>query len=471
MLRNTFTILILLLICPIANAQDIKDFQSNFKFYKLTEYRDGMRFMVEPDGYHINHNFKTYHKKGNGTEIDLNKIKGQIFEFKRYETREMKCSKGKCPILFFIFEQNGNEFEYNTFKSKEELEKQTGDLKYNVEEFIFYDDVLIAEKILKGKEFYLTKSLGYNLRGVGKLYKITDINAKSSNFPIEIEYTDVVSGSKHKQDFRLSGTNERNVCKSYSDGCSFSQYFMTKEQYEQKKKKEKDLMVVFRSFKLKSQPEISASEIMDIKDGDTIKYLGYSNDYYIIEKDGKKGYVHEYDALFSLNDNIKREKDSIIKIEREIKSNKLENKILNDCNYAKNEVDEFDGFTKVFTDVYNLMNKSLSIGEFSVELRKIDDSRYIWFHSSQDLGCASSYENNKSYVKIKLENDDILTFYHIGDVDCRDFSLVARLSQSDISRLKQSSIKTLRLSGTDYQHDIDSIKWSTFFFDKLDCIK
>jgi len=471
MLKSTFTILILLLICQIANAQNIRDIQSNFEFYELTEFTDGMKFMVEPDGYHINHNFKTYHKKGRGTEIDLNKIKGQIFEFKRYETREMKCSKGECPILFLIFEQDGNEFEYNTYKSKEELEKQSGDLKQNVEEFIFYEDVLIAEQVLKNKEFYLTKSLGYNFRGTDKLYKITDINAKSSDFPIEIEYTDVASGSKYKQEFRLSGTNERHVCKSYANGCSFSEYFMNKEQYEQKKKREKDLIVAYRSFKLKSKPENFASEIMDIKDGDTLKYLGYSNDYYIVEKDGKKGYVEKYSASFYLKDEMKRERDSIIKMEREIKSEKLEDKILNDCNYYKNEVDEFNGQTKIFTDVYNLMNKSLSIGEFSVELRKVDNSRYIWFHSSQDLGCASSYENNKSYVKIKLENDDILTFYHIGDVDCGDFSLFARLSQSDIARLKKSPIKTVRLSGTDYYHDIDSIEWNTFFADKLECIK
>ena len=117
------------------------------------------------------------------------------------------------------------------------------------------------------------------------------------------------------------------------------------------------------------------------------------------------------------------------------------------------------------------MNKSLSIGEFSVELRKIDNSRYIRFHSNENLGCASPYESKKSYVKVKLENNDILTFYHIGDINCGDFSLFATFSQSDLSRLKKSPIKTVRISGTDYYHDIDSLEWDKFFMDKLECIK
>jgi hypothetical protein len=71
---------------------------------------------------------------------------------------------------------------------------------------------------------------------------------------------------------------------------------------------------------------------------------------------------------------------------------------------------------------------------------------------------------------MKLENNDILTFYHIGGIDCGKFSLLVRFSQSDIDRLNKSIIKTVRLNGTDYYHDIALIKWRTFFNDKLKCI-
>ncbi|MFL0093635.1 hypothetical protein R5N98_02875 [Tenacibaculum maritimum] len=164
--------------------------------------------------------------------------------------------------------------------------------------------------------------------------------------------------------------------------------------------------------------------------------------------------------------------DSINRLQK-IESEKLKQKsIINKCHYYKNQKDEFTGDYKKYTETYNLDDFSTSIyGEVRIELRKLNNSKFVWFHLNQDLGCAVSYKNKRSFVKIKLKNNQIVSFYHFGDTDCGDFSIVANLTNSDISKLKKSPIKSIRFNGTEYYHDIKTVIWDTFFIDKLDCIK
>ncbi|MFD1017429.1 hypothetical protein [Winogradskyella rapida] len=107
----------------------------------------------------------------------------------------------------------------------------------------------------------------------------------------------------------------------------------------------------------------------------------------------------------------------------------------------------------------------------SVKLKKYGNKNYIYFSLNADLGCASSYKNSQSYVKIYLDNDDIITFYHYGDIDCADFTLKGILTSDDISRLKKSTIQSIRLQGTDYREDLETIDYKEFFLDKLKCIQ
>lgn len=141
------------------------------------------------------------------------------------------------------------------------------------------------------------------------------------------------------------------------------------------------------------------------------------------------------------------------------------------CHYYKNEIDEFNGTKKIITEIYGL--DDYNTGEYrqiGVGLQKVGNEKFIRFYSRKDLGCASSYKNDRSFVKVKLENNQIVSFYHFGDTDCGDFSIIARLTQSDILKLKKSPIKSIRLSGTKYYHDIKKVEWKTFFIDKLNCI-
>jgi hypothetical protein len=89
--------------------------------------------------------------------------------------------------------------------------------------------------------------------------------------------------------------------------------------------------------------------------------------------------------------------------------------------------------------------------------------------STIDLGCTSPYRNNRSLVKVMLENDDVLTFYHSGQLDCGSFELWGNLSNAEIVRLKKSPIKAIRMEGTDLFHTVTEFDWPTLFIDQLKC--
>ncbi|CAM1370589.1 conserved exported hypothetical protein [Tenacibaculum litopenaei] len=238
----------------------------------------------------------------------------------------------------------------------------------------------------------------------------------------------------------------------------------------------------------------SEKAVKFIKKNDTIKFYGmhrfdkYGNG--LIVYDYHKTFINDSLYYFNLLSRItmeyikdanliqeytKKEKsrlDSISRIEKMEAEALRKKSIINECHYYKNERDEFTGVYNKYTDTYNLDDFSTSAyGEVRIELRKIDNSKFIWFHLNQDLGCAVSYRNRRSFVKVKLKNNQIVSFYHFGDTDCGDFSIVAKLTNSDISKLKKSPIKSIRFSGTKYYHDVKMVTWDTFFIDKLDCIK
>ncbi|WP_345027143.1 hypothetical protein, partial [Flavivirga jejuensis] len=137
----------------------------------------------------------------------------------------------------------------------------------------------------------------------------------------------------------------------------------------------------------------------------------------------------------------------------------------NTCSYLINQYDEFRKERSIRTDPYNV-HKDLTI-----ELHRQGRSTSIFFNLSENLGCASYLSNNRSHVKVKLENNQIITFYHSWNVDCRDFSFKGKLSSSQMARLKKSPIKSIRLRGTKSFREITDIDYKTFFIDKLKCIE
>lgn len=229
---------------------------------------------------------------------------------------------------------------------------------------------------------------------------------------------------------------------------------------------------------IKKKPSIFAETVYRTKLYREVIVLDYDDNFYKVCLDTLSGYVSKFEISTKRLNNSKiaskvlKEFKRIREVENEerLRKSKLE-KYFNECSYTTNEKDEFTGIIRKITSYYNIDEFEIFNTDLKIRLRRYGSSKYVEIKSSQDLGCTSPYSTNKSSVKFKLENGDIVTFYHKGDIDCGNFNLLGLLTGSDISRLKKSPIKTVRLSGTEYYHDVTNLFFKNFFIKKLDCVK
>ena len=184
----------------------------------------------------------------------------------------------------------------------------------------------------------------------------------------------------------------------------------------------------------------------------------------IIEKERK-----ELEALRNRTAIAKEANTSISysKEEENKKATLLERiKYRDSCHYQINEYDRFYNITTIRTEPYTL-NKNLT-----VELYKQGRKTNVFFNLSEDLGCATYLPNQRSSVKITLENNRIVNFYHSWDIECGElFLFKARLSSININILKKSPIKSIVIHGTQGYKEINFIEYKEFFIDKLKCIE
>jgi hypothetical protein len=159
--------------------------------------------------------------------------------------------------------------------------------------------------------------------------------------------------------------------------------------------------------------------------------------------------------------------DSIAKISEKDKNTPetLERiEVRSTCHYVMNEFDPFYNIKTIRTEPYSI-SKNLT-----VELYRQGNSTNIFFNLLEDLGCASYLPSNRSYVKVYLENNDVITFYHSWNMDCGEFRFKGKLSGSETARLKKAPIKSIKLQGTKSFLEITNIDYKEFFLDKLTCI-
>ena len=184
----------------------------------------------------------------------------------------------------------------------------------------------------------------------------------------------------------------------------------------------------------------------------------------IIEKERK-----ELEALRNRTAIAKEANTSISysKEEENKKATLLERiKYRDSCHYQINEYDRFYNITTIRTEPYTL-NKNLT-----EELYKQGRKTNVIFNLSEDLGCATYLPNQRSSVKITLENNRIVNFYHSWDIECGElFLFKARLSSININILKKSPIKSIVIHGTQGYKEINFIEYKEFFIDKLKCIE
>ena len=152
-----------------------------------------------------------------------------------------------------------------------------------------------------------------------------------------------------------------------------------------------------------------------------------------------------------------------------------------DCEYTKNEIDDFSGDKTIIT-------KRQKIGKTSIG-SKVEGT--LMFAGGQagariivnaDLGCTVSGD---SKVQIKLTNGEALTFYNVSDTECEDYAAILFIFQdgdlmqdSDperieevIAMLKEFPVDKLRVHGSDYYADVElSEEGKDFFRSHLSCI-
>lgn len=174
---------------------------------------------------------------------------------------------------------------------------------------------------------------------------------------------------------------------------------------------------------------------------------------------------------------LKRERfirDSIVK---SLTNNKLDNDSIgksveaisiefrNTCHYAINEFDPFYNVKTIRTDAYTVADN------LTVELYKQGRKTNIFLNAKENLGCVSYFSHNRSSIRVTLENNQVVSFYHSWDMECGEFLFKGNLSNSQISTLKYSPIKSIRLKGTKGSVEISNIEYREFFMDKLRCIE
>jgi hypothetical protein len=140
-------------------------------------------------------------------------------------------------------------------------------------------------------------------------------------------------------------------------------------------------------------------------------------------------------------------------------------KFRDSCHYQINEYDRFYNITTIRTEPYSLGNN------LTVELYRQNRKINVFFNYTGNLGCASYLPNQRSSVKVTLENNQTTVFYHSWDIECGEFLFKARLSNAQISALKKSPIKSILLRGTKDSKAISFIEYKEFFIDKLKCIE
>ena len=110
-------------------------------------------------------------------------------------------------------------------------------------------------------------------------------------------------------------------------------------------------------------------------------------------------------------------------------------------------------------------------GDVSISIHRYGKNKYLQFYTDNSIGCVTSSKYDRSKAYVKLENGEILTFFHSGKTDCGNPSLFCKLTESEILKFKKSKIKYIKLIGTQYITESYVTRNEDFLINYLDCLK
>ncbi len=114
----------------------------------------------------------------------------------------------------------------------------------------------------------------------------------------------------------------------------------------------------------------------------------------------------------------------------------------------KNEVDDFTGDVKKFTNYYNIA--TTSVGKIKASAVRVNDFYYLKLKSTSDIGCAGARDN---YAIIKFTDGTTLKLEKdLAEIDCADSS-ASLFSISPNSDLVNKKIDKIRFRQSKYYTD------------------
>jgi len=114
----------------------------------------------------------------------------------------------------------------------------------------------------------------------------------------------------------------------------------------------------------------------------------------------------------------------------------------------KNEVDDFTGDVKKFTNYYTIA--TTSVGQIKASAVRIKDFYYLKLKSTSDLGCAGARDN---YAIIKFTDGTTLKLdKDLSDIECADSS-PSLFSISPNGDLANKKIEKIRFRQSNYYTD------------------
>ena len=187
--------------------QDTTAFMKNFPTILPQDWKDGMKFIVAPSDFDSKLELYKYGKSENGSyndRISQKDFEWKIFKFLRFEYRDATVRDEIIKRVIFIFENDGEEYEWNPYVSQEKL-KDIGNILI-LRGLVYLGDIDKAKELLVGKTFYTLYKNGEDEKFIQ--VKITDVGLGDSSMPIRIIY-ELPNGEKSEILASFSKTNSR----------------------------------------------------------------------------------------------------------------------------------------------------------------------------------------------------------------------------------------------------------------------
>lgn len=203
---------------PKKNIEEVaapkkSSFMENFPYYKMIDWKPGMRFMSEPDiDTKIIWTFGLYPKISNSKDLSL-----KIFIYEGLEQREVDCPRGKCSMTYLIFNCDGDKYEHRYMRDTIELRNAT--VFDSIDQLIYLDEVDKAKDLLLNKILYI-KTSEWRTMDEGEReessygnqrfiqVKIINIGLGIQDGPVKIIFCPLNSTKEYCLNVRFSGINK-----------------------------------------------------------------------------------------------------------------------------------------------------------------------------------------------------------------------------------------------------------------------